>query len=156
MGRLKEIKDKLAAEEDTEDKKWHEEIQNLEGRTKKYRDIDLGDGTTISVLERLPEELEELFKKFREKYAEAEKKEAQGKLDPKEKEKLQNEYYEWLAILCQNPLLTADYFQNNKSKYATGDILFIIFAYYERLGQRVEEQIKKIEKRSTAKKFRGE
>lgn len=156
MGRLKEIKDRLAAEQDTESKKWQQEIESLERRTRQYRDIDLGDGSKISILERLPESLEQEFGDFRKKWGEAERKDKEGALDPREKEKLEYELFEWLAVLCQNPLLTAEYFAENKDRYSSEDILTIIFAYYGGLAQRVEEQVQKIEKRTTARKFRQE
>ena len=156
MGRLSEYKKQRDAKKNKEEQRFLDEIDTLERRTRQYRNIDLGDGSTISVLERLPESLEEEFRRFREKWGEAQQKEQDGNLPSEEKQKLNYELYEWLALLCENPLLTADYFNENKDRWASEDLLRLLFAYYDGITERVDKQVQRIENREVVKKFRSQ
>ncbi|MBU7015533.1 MAG: hypothetical protein HXS43_11975 [Theionarchaea archaeon] len=157
MSRLDEFKKRSIQEQNQELEKWQREREKLEQRTKEYIDISLDSGAinkgenTISILKRLPEDLEELFADFMKKWRDSSQ---DPNISKTEKEKLNDEFYEWLAVLCQNPLLTADYFRNNKDKFSSEDMVMIIFSYYSSMAKRVSEKIQEVEIRTKVRNFR--
>ena len=156
--KLREFKQRTIKQQNKEDKKWQKELAMLEQRTTQTVTLPLDkQGNTIEILKSLPEDLDELFGDFRKRWWEL----SQTDPDPEnleafnqKKTEITEELYEWLAVICANPLLNADYFRNNRGRYCAEDVLMIIFSYLAGSAQRVAERIEEVNIRKRMRKFR--
>lgn len=176
MSRLKEFKEQVQQQQREEAQVWEAEIKTLEGRTTECTEITLDEKgeQKLKIIKRLPADIADEFQEFMTRWKEAgieklflDLEEKKGNLTEeqyqKEKERLkekqrelEEELCEWLSVICVNPLLTKEWFMENKDKYSAEDVLIIIFGWYEGLANRVGQKVQEIETRTRIQKFREE
>jgi len=122
-----------------QDEKWQHEIEMLERRVKSnFIDIDLGDGDSIAIRACLSEEETRKLAKLNQERL---------KHDPEQEEAKLNEIgYEILELITVNPRFTKQYFQDNRDKYGTEDLLKAFFGYYEQMDQRAQKMVQRAQK----------
>jgi hypothetical protein len=120
---------------DAEKARWQKEVDMLERRTvSEFVEVDLGNGKDKLVLYGAPSE---------------QRMSAIGELDtlrqkidptaPDASEQAAELIYIILELITPNPLLTAEYFRDNKEKYATQDALVAVMAYMKLAQQRAKD-----------------
>jgi len=130
---------------DVEDKeKWIREIELLERRVKtNFVDINLGNGDMIAIRASISDaEAGYIAKLDRERL----------KLNPEKDENQLNALtYEILAIVTANPIMTKEWFYDERERYSTEDMLKVILGYYDGITQRVRRVrgIKEFRSKST-------
>ncbi|TRZ79559.1 hypothetical protein D4R86_05695 [bacterium] len=116
--------EKLSDQKRKDENRWQNEIAMLERRVSDlYEDVDLGNGDLISVRTALSEkEMQELGNIDKEK--------AKLELGSEEVSMLT---YQQLELMTANPLLTAEWFAENRDKWPVNDAVGIISAFLEEL-----------------------
>ena len=120
--------DKLTAEEKD---KWQHEIELLESRVQtNFKDIPIDEnGGTIAIRASISDaEAGRIAKLDRERL----------KLNVEKDERQINALtYEILEIVTANPIMTKEWFANNRKSYSTEDMLKVILGYYDEMATRV-------------------
>jgi hypothetical protein len=114
----------------------------LERRVKEeYTEVDLGNGDTIAIRVCLSDEEMGVLGELQTRWA-----------DPAtplhERETVT---YRILELTTSNPLLTEDWFRENRSKYATSDALSAVLGYFE---NDLLQKMKRMERLKSAASFR--
>jgi len=122
--------------------RWQSEIAMLERRVKNETSyVDLGNGDKIAIRLCLSDaemkEISELQKEM-------------GNPDIPEDER-EFATFRILEIATANPLLTVDWFRDNRNSFATSDMLAVILGFYE---AQVEERRKQLDRVRSAGRFR--
>ena len=132
---LKEHKDDLKEFEqkgDVKDEKWHREISLLERRVKtNTHKVKIGkDGETIEIRISLSDyEVGEIVRLDNIRSA----------LDlEKDIDKINEITYMILGTITANPIMTAEWFANNRKKYSTEDMLSVTLSYFESMDKRAK------------------
>lgn len=130
----------------SENAKWLNEIAMLERRVKTlYEDVDLGNGDKIAVRTALSEE------EMQELNALEMRRELIKKEDALEhSDELSDIAYRQLELLTANPMLTADWFRENRDKWPVADALSVTLAFTENTIIKRTKQVKNLQS------FRGE
>ena len=124
-----------------QDAKWQNEIAMLERRVySEYEDVDLGNGDRIAIRTALSEKESRYIGEL-----EAERAGLDSKTDIA---RLNEIAYEILELMTANPMLTRDWFEANRDKFALSDVLQISQAFYEQVVQRAG-------RRQSVSKFRA-
>lgn len=123
---------KFAQKADDQDAKWQKELALLERRVQiNAKEIRIGEeGETISIRISLSD------------YEVGEIARLDGlrlKLDPeKDIDKISQITYIILATITTNPLMTAQWFADNRMKYSTEDMLSVTLSYFESMNARAK------------------
>ena len=121
--------------------KWEHEIAMLERRVKEETaKVDLGNGDKLEIRSCLSDAEMEEFGRL------------QTLVQTKGKGKDNSEAsYKMLEMTTANPLLTAEWFKQNRDKYATADMAAVLIGFYE---DRVKRQKAGIDRVKSAADFR--
>lgn len=107
--------------------KWQNEIAMLERRVHDcYEDVDLGNGDKIAVRTALSEEEMQEYGTIEQRKAELEKQ------DPE----LSRLTYRQIELMTANPLITAEWLEENKDRWPVNDALTIMQAFLEGIMSR--------------------
>lgn len=117
--------------------KWQNEIAMLERRVHDcYEDVDLGNGDKIAVRTALSEE-------EMQEYGAIEQRKLQlDKNDPE----LSRLTYRQIELMTANPLITADWLEENKDKWPVNDALAIMQAFLEGIMSRRMNRVSDLQK----------
>lgn len=123
--------DKFKQKIDSQDDRWQRELQLLQHRVEtNIKEVQIGDAKedTIAIRASLSDyEAGEIARLDKHRAA----------LDPNTDEDLINELtYTILSMMTANPLMTPEWFKNNREKYSTIDMLITFMAFYDMLTAR--------------------
>jgi len=156
LARVKHLEEMVEAQEKTENAQYQAEVAALEKRVLTLKKaIRLGDGKeTIEIWTHLPDEdMKKIRKLEHERAAVAARvQKTIGEGDESTQEnmaRLDRIGFEILEIVTVNPIITADWLQENRDKVATQDLLTVSLAFYQEVGERTMEVLR-------AEKFRGD
>lgn len=117
--------------------KWQNEIAMLERRVHDcYEDVDLGNGDKIAVRTALSEEEMQEYGAIEQRKTELEKN------DPE----LSRLTYRQIELMTANPLITADWLEENKDKWPVNDALVIMQAFLEGIVSRRMNRVGDLQK----------
>lgn len=117
--------------------KWQNEIAMLERRVHDcYEDVDLGNGDKIAVRTALSEEEMQEYGAIEQRKTELEKN------DPE----LSRLTYRQIELMTANPLITADWLEENKDKWPVNDALAIMQAFLEGIMTRRMNRVGDLQK----------
>ena len=117
--------------------KWQNEIAMLERRVHDcYEDVDLGNGDKIAVRTALSEE--EMLE-----YGAIEQRKTELEKDDPELSRLT---YRQIELMTANPLITADWLEENKDKWPVNDALAIMQAFLEGIMTRRMNRVGDLQK----------
>lgn len=117
--------------------KWQNEIAMLERRVHDcYEDVDLGNGDKIAVRTALSEEEMQEYGAIEQRKTELEKD------DPE----LSRLTYRQIELMTANPLITADWLEENKDKWPVNDALAIMQAFLEGIMARRMNRVGDLQK----------
>ncbi len=117
--------------------KWQNEIAMLERRVHDcYEDVDLGNGDKIAVRTALSEEEMQEYGAIEQRKTELEKN------DPE----LSRLTYRQIELMTANPLITADWLEENKDKWPVNDALTIMQAFLEGIVSRRMNRVSDLQK----------
>lgn len=137
--KLKAKRDKVMS---TQDAKWQHEIELLETRVQtNFKDIPVGDnGDTIAIKVSLSDDNMGKITKLDQKRSKLGTKDEEGNLTLTEKEiDISNEIaWEILGMVTANPLMTKEWFANNRDKYSTEDMVTVTLGYYDGMAKRMQ------------------
>ena len=123
---------KFAQKADDQDAKWQKELALLERRVQlNSKEIKIGEeGETISIRTSLSDfEVGEIVRLDGVRL----------KLDPeKDIDKISQITYTILATITVNPLMTREWFANNRMRYSTEDMLSVTLSYFEMMSARAK------------------
>lgn len=137
--KLKKKRDKILTEHD---KKWQNEITLLERRVKtNFIDIDLGNGDTIAIRASISDAEAGRISKIDKERLKLGSRDEEGNLtlSEGEEDKANKLTYEILAIVTANPIMTEEFFAENRERYSTEDMLHVILGYQEQMVNRVKK-----------------
>lgn len=117
--------------------KWQNEIAMLERRVHDcYEDVDLGNGDKIAVRTALSEE-------EMQEYGAIEQRKTKLEKDDPELSRLT---YRQIELMTANPLITADWLEENKDKWPVNDALAIMQAFLEGIMARRMNRVGDLQK----------
>ena len=117
--------------------KWQNEIAMLERRVHDcYEDVDLGNGDKIAVRTALSEEEMQEYGAIEQRKTELEKN------DPE----LSRLTYRQIELMTANPLITADWLEENKHRWPVNDALTIMQAFLEGIMTRRMNRVGDLQK----------
>ena len=117
--------------------KWQNEIAMIERRVHDcYEDVDLGNGDKIAVRTALSEEEMQEYGAIEQRKAELEKQ------DPE----LSRLTYRQIELMTANPLITADWLEENKHRWPVNDALVIMQAFLEGIMNRRMNRVGDLQK----------
>lgn len=117
--------------------KWQNEIAMLERRVHDcYEDVDLGNGDKIAVRTALSEEEMQEYGAIEQRKTELEKD------DPE----LSRLTYRQIELMTANPLITADWLEENKHRWPVNDALVIMQAFLEGIMTRRMNRVGDLQK----------
>lgn len=129
--------DKLRAADNAAKFKWQNEIAMLERRVHDcYEDVDLGNGDKIAVRTALSEE------EMLEYGAIEQRKTGLEKNDPE----LSRLTYRQIELMTANPLITAEWLEENKDRWPVNDALTIMQAFLEGIMTRRMNRVGDLQK----------
>ncbi len=129
--------DKLRAADNAAKFKWQNEIAMLERRVHDcYEDVDLGNGDKIAVRTALSEEEMQEYGAIEQRKTELEKN------DPE----LSRLTYRQIELMTANPLITADWLEENKHRWPVNDALVIMQAFLEGIMTRRMNRVGDLQK----------
>jgi len=128
---------------DAEDRdKWQREIELLETRVQtNFKDIPIDDkGGTIAIKASLSDSDMGEIAKLVKKRSKIGTKDEDGDMILTEKEIDEADEIAWvmLGMVTANPLMTKEWFANNRDKYSTEDMMTVTVGYYEGIAERME------------------
>jgi len=124
--------DKFDHKIDAQDKKWQNELNLLQRRVEtNIKEIQLGDkGETIAIRASLSDYEATEIAKLDDK---------RTKLDPNTDMDLINDLtYTILSMITANPMMTAEWFKDNRERYSTEDMLSLFLSYLEQMTTRAK------------------
>ena len=117
--------------------KWQNEIAMLERRVHDcYEDVDLGNGDKIAVRTALSEE-------EMQEYGAIEQRKTKLEKDDPELSRLT---YRQIELMTANPLITADWLEENKHRWPVNDALVIMQAFLEGIMTRRMNRVGDLQK----------
>ena len=119
----------------TSEQRWDYEIALLQRRVaEQFEEVDIGKGDMFAIRTCLSDEESEEFARL---------------LTASENEKTLKDradaLYDLLALITANPKLTADFFRNNRSQYATMDAMGILVGFLESKVEQLKERKERVE-----------
>lgn len=138
--------EKLKHERDTaitaKDTKWQHEIELLETRVQtNFKDIPIdNNGGTIAIKASLSDSDMGKITKLDQKRSKLGTRDKEGNLTLTEKEIDEANEIAWeiLGMVTANPVMTKEWFANNRDKYSTEDMMTVSLGYYEGMKGRME------------------
>jgi len=126
---------------DADDKdKWIHEIELLGTRVQtNFKDIPIDDnGGTIAIKASLSDRDMGEIAKLDQKRSKIGKIDEKGNpiLTEKEIEEVNEIAWEVLGMVTANPLMTEEWFANNREKYSTEDMMTVSLGYYDNIAER--------------------
>ena len=117
---------------DEQEDRWQREIALLEKRVHtNIKEVEIGDkGETIAIRGSLSDyEVGKIIESYK----------LIQKLDQeKDKEVIDEITYTILAAITANPLMTPQFFKDNRRKYGTEDMLAVLFSFFELMSDRAK------------------
>ena len=143
--KLVEKFDKLRKEQGD---KWQREIDLLETRVvSNFKDIPIdNNGGTIAIKASLSDSDMGKITKLDQKRSKLGTRDEEGNLTLTEKEIDEADKIAWeiLGMVTANPVMTKEWFANNRDKYSTEDMMTVSLGYYDSIEGRVQ-RVRKIQ-----------
>ena len=139
---IKELKMKRDKAIAAQDEKWQHEIELLETRViSNFKDISIDDnGGTIAIKASLSDSDMGKIAKLTQKRSKFGTKDEEGNLTLTEKEIDDADEIAWeiLGMVTANPVMTKEWFANNRDKYSTEDMMTVTVGYYDGIAGRMQ------------------
>lgn len=117
------------------DSQWDREIALLQHRVaEQFEQVDIGGGDTLAIRTCLSDEESERFISL---LAESERKDATAN-------ERATATYQILALITANPLMTEDWFRDNRANYATMDLMGVLVGFLESRAIQQRERVKRV------------
>jgi len=128
---------------DAEDRdKWQREIELLETRVQtNFKDIQIdNNGGTIAIKASLSDSDMGKIAKLDQKRSGIGTRDKEDDLTLTEKEIDEANEIAWeiLGMVTANPVMTKEWFANNRDKYSTEDMMTVSLGYYDKIAERME------------------
>ena len=114
--------------------RWDYEIALLQRRVaEQFEEVDIGGGDRLAIRTCLSDDESEEFARLLTK---SEK--GKNILDRADAT------YQLLALITANPKLTADFFKNNRSQYATSDVMGVLVGFLENKAEQQKSRVQRV------------
>ena len=137
-----ELKANYKAKKTAQDEKWQHEIELLESHiTSNIKDIPIdNNGGTIAIRASPNDTDMDKIAKLEQKRSKLGTKDDEGNkiLTDEEIDKANEIAWEVLATVTANPLMTVEWFANNRDKYSTEDMMMVTLGFYEDMETRMQ------------------
>jgi hypothetical protein len=122
-----------------DDERWANEINVLSNRVKNaIEEVELGDGDKIAIWARLSEAETKVLSRLQKMQMEVARQGPVEELDEESTEALNVIQYQILELVTVNPLITAQWLQENPEQFATQDLVAVSLGYYLKASTRAQ------------------
>ena len=117
-----------------DERRWDNEIALLQRRVaERFEEVDIGGGDRLAIHTCLSDEESEEFSRLLTESEKGKSLEVRAKAT-----------YQLLALITANPKLTADWFRDNRSQYATTDVMGVLVGFLENKGEQQKARVQRV------------